>query len=160
MKVVVALGGNALLRRGEEMTSENQRENVGIACAQLAPIAAEHELVISHGNGPQVGLLALQGAAYTKVPTYPLDVLGAETQGMIGYLIEQELGNRLPFEKPLATLLTMVEVDPGDPAFADPSKPIGPLYDRAEADALAQERGWVFKPDGDRLRRVVASPAP
>src|SRR5262245_20547536 len=136
MRVVVALGGNALLRRGEEMTSENQRENVRTACAGLAPIAAEHELVISHGNGPQVGLLALQGAAETRLPTYPLYILGAETQGMIGYLIEQELGNLLPFEKPLATLLTMIEVDPLDPAFREPTKPIGPLYDREAAEAL------------------------
>ena len=160
MRVVVALGGNALLRRGEPMTSENQRENVRVACDALAPIAAEHELVISHGNGPQVGLLALQGSAYTEVPTYPLDVLGAETQGMIGYLVEQELGNRLPFDKPLATLLTMIEVDPDDPSFGAPSKPIGPIYDRAAADELASERGWTFKPDGDMFRRVVASPQP
>lgn len=160
MKVVVALGGNALLRRGEEMTSENQRENVSIACAGLAPIAAAHELVISHGNGPQVGLLALQGAAYTKVPTYPLDILGAETQGMIGYLVEQELGNRLPFEKPLVTLLTMIEVDPDDPAFHNPTKPIGPFYDRTSAEALERERGWAFRPDGDAYRRVVPSPKP
>ncbi len=120
----------------------------------------EHELVVSHGNGPQVGLLALQGAAFEKVPTYPLDVLGAETQGMIGYLVEQELGNRLPFDRPLATLLTMIEVDPDDPAFNDPTKPIGPIYDRAAADALKAERGWEFKPDGDAFRRVVASPEP
>ena len=160
MRVVVALGGNALLRRGEEMTSENQRENVRVACDALAPVAMEHELVVSHGNGPQVGLLALQGAAYEKVPTYPLDVLGAETQGMIGYLVEQELGNRLPFERPLATLLTMIEVDPDDPAFQDPSKPIGPIYDRAAADALMAERGWTFKLDGDAFRRVVPSPEP
>jgi carbamate kinase len=160
MRVVVALGGNALLRRGEDTTSENQRENVRVACEALAPIAAEHELVISHGNGPQVGLLALQGAAYTRVPTYPLDVLDAETQGMIGYLVEQELGNRLPFDKPIATLLTMIEVDPDDPAFGAPSKPIGPIYDRDAADELARERGWTFKPDGDSFRRVVPSPAP
>ncbi len=160
MRVVVALGGNALLRRGEEMTSENQRENVRVACDALAPVAMEHELVISHGNGPQVGLLALQGAAFEKVPTYPLDVLGAETQGMIGYLVEQELGNRLPFERPLATLLTMIEVDPDDPAFQEPSKPIGPIYDRAAADALEADRGWTFKLDGDAFRRVVPSPEP
>jgi carbamate kinase len=160
MRVVVALGGNALLRRGQPMTIENQRENVAVACDHLAPVALAHELVVAHGNGPQIGLLALEGAAYDKVPAYPLDVLGAETQGMVGYLIEQELGNRLPFERPLATLLTMVEIDPSDPAFDDPTKPIGPLYDRAEADALAKERGWTFKPDGDRLRRVVPSPAP
>ena len=156
----MALGGNALLRRDEALTDENQRRNVAVACASLAPLALEHELVVSHGNGPQVGLLALQGAAYAKVPTYPLDVLDAETQGMIGYLVEQELGNRLPMDVPLATLLTMIEVDNDDPAFADPTKPIGPLYDRATADELAQERGWTFKPDGDSFRRVVPSPEP
>jgi carbamate kinase len=160
MRVVVALGGNALLRRGQPMTPENQRENVRVACDHLAPIADQHELIISHGNGPQIGLLALEGAAYQEVPESPLDVLGAETQGMIGYLIEQELGNRLPFEKPLASLLTMIEVDPDDPAFTDPSKPIGPLYNKSEADKLAAERGWTFKPDGDSLRRVVPSPEP
>jgi carbamate kinase len=160
MRVVVALGGNALLRRGQPMTAENQRENVRVAATALAPIAEQHELVISHGNGPQVGLLALQGAAYEEVDTYPLDVLGAQTEGMIGYLIEQELGNLLPFEKPLATVLTMVEVDPGDPAFADPTKFIGPVYPREEADRLAAEKGWAIKPDGDMWRRVVASPEP
>src|SRR6516162_8884099 len=160
MRVVVALGGNALLRRGQPMTLDNQRANVRLACDRLAPIAEQDELIISHGNGPQIGLLALEGAAYTEVPESPLDVLGAETQGMIGYLIEEELGNRLPFEKPLATLLTMIEVDPDDPAFTDPSKPIGPQYDKAEADKLAAERGWTFKPDGNRMRRVVPSPAP
>jgi carbamate kinase len=132
MRVVIALGGNALLRRGQPMTVENQRENVRVACDRLAPIGEQHELIISHGNGPQIGLLALEEAAYEEVPESPLDVLGAETQGMIGYLVEQELGNRLPFEKPLATLLTMIEVDPDDPAFTNPSKPIGPLYTKAE----------------------------
>jgi carbamate kinase len=160
MRVVVALGGNALLRRGQPMTMDNQRENVRVACDRLAPIAEKNELIISHGNGPQIGLLALEEAAYEELPESPLDVLGAETQGMIGYLIEQELGNRLPFERPLASLLTMIEVDPGDPAFADPSKPIGPLYTRAEADKLAAERGWTFKLDGDSMRRVVPSPVP
>jgi carbamate kinase len=160
MLVVTALGGNALLRRGEPMTAENQRKNVRIAAEALAPIAAEHQLVVGHGNGPQVGLLALQGAAYEKVQTYPLDVLGAETEGMIGYMIEQELGNLLPFERPFATLLTMIEVDPGDPAFNNPTKFIGPVYDVAEAHRLAEEKGWIFKPDGEKLRRVVASPEP
>jgi carbamate kinase len=160
MRIVVALGGNALLQRGEEMTSLNQRHNIADACAGLAPIAAEHELVISHGNGPQVGLLALQGAAYDTVPTYPLDVLGAETQGMIGYLISQEMGNRLPFDHAIACLLTMIEVDPNDPAFDDPTKPIGPMYTQAQADELHAERGWSFKPDGASIRRVVASPRP
>jgi carbamate kinase len=160
MRIVVALGGNALLRRGQPMTVDNQRENVRLACDRLGPIAEQHELIISHGNGPQIGLLALEEAAYAEVPQSPLDVLGAETQGMIGYLIEQELGNRLPFSKPLASLLTMIEVDPDDPAFSDPSKPIGPLYDNFEADKLAAERGWTFKRDGDHMRRVVPSPVP
>ena len=160
MRVVAALGGNALLRRGEALTAENQRANARAACKALAPVALEHELVISHGNGPQVGLLALQGSAYTEVETYPLDVLGAQTEGMIGYIIQQELGNELPFEKHLATLLTMIEVDADDPAFADPTKPIGPLYDAEEAARLEAEKGWSFKPDGDSLRRVVPSPQP
>jgi carbamate kinase len=160
MRVVVALGGNALLRRGQPMTVDNQRENVRLACDRLGPIAEQHELIISHGNGPQIGLLALEEAAYAEGPRSPLDVLGAETQGMIGYLIEQELGNRLPFSKPLASLLTMIEVDPDDPAFTNPSKPIGPLYDDFEADKLAAERGWTFKRDGDHMRRVVPSPVP
>jgi carbamate kinase len=142
------------------MTAEQQRGNVRVACDHLAPIAEQHELIISHGNGPQIGLLALEEAAYEEVPASPLDVLGAETQGMIGYLVEQELGNRLPFDKPLATILTMIEVDPNDAAFADPSKPIGPLYTQQEADKLAGERGWTFKPDGNAMRRVVPSPTP
>ena len=160
MRVVVALGGNALLRRGEPLTAENQRANARIACKALAPVALEHELVISHGNGPQVGLLALQGSAYTDVDPYPLDLLGAQTEGMIGYLIQQELGNELPPEKRLASLLTLIEVDPDDPAFEDPTKPIGPIYDKEESERLAQDKGWVFKPDGDSFRRVVPSPLP
>jgi carbamate kinase len=160
MLVVIALGGNALLRRGEAMTAENQRANVRVAAQAMAPVAFEHKLVIGHGNGPQVGLLALQGAAYDKVEAYPLDVLGAQTEGMIGYMIEQELGNLLPFERPFATLLTMVEVDGDDPAFKDPTKFIGPVYPKAEADRLASEKGWIFKQDGNHWRRVVASPEP
>ena len=148
MRVVVALGGNALLRRGQPMTAENQRENVRVAGEALAPDRAEHELVISHGNGPQVGLLALQAAAYEEVETYPLDVLGAQTEGMIGYMIEQELGNLLPFERPFATLLTMVEVDPDDPAFEDPTKFIGPVYDAGGGRAAGRREGL-----GDQARR-------
>jgi carbamate kinase len=160
MRVVAALGGNALLRRGQELSAENQRENARAACEALASVALEHELLISHGNGPQVGLLALQGAAYTEVGAYPLDVLGAQTEGMIGYVIQQELGNQLPFERHLATLLTMIEVDAADPAFGNPTKPIGPLYDEEEAKRLEAEKGWTFKLDGDKHRRVVPSPLP
>ena len=160
MLVVIALGGNALLRRGEAMTAENQRANVRIAAHAIAPLAEQHDIVIGHGNGPQVGLLALQGAAYEKVETYPLDVLGAQTEGMIGYMIEQELGNLLPFERPFATLLTMVEVDADDPAFGNPTKFIGPVYGKDEADRLSLDKGWTFKQDGDKWRRVVASPKP
>ena len=160
MRIVVALGGNALLRRGQALTVENQRANVRAAAEALAPLARQHQLVVSHGNGPQVGLLALHAAAYDAVEPYPLDVLGAQTEGMIGYMIEQELGNLLPFEVPFATILTMVEVDPHDPAFKQPSKPIGPVYTQAEANRLAADRGWSMAPDGDRFRRVVASPQP
>src|SRR5688572_31540025 len=160
MRIVIALGGNALLKRGEPMTADHQRANVRAAAGALARVARDHELVISHGNGPQVGLLALQGAAYKDVEAYPLDVLGAETQGMIGYLVEQEVGNLLPMERPLATLLTMVEVDPDDPAFGDPTKFVGPIYDQAAAEALAAEKGWAIKPDGPHWRRVVPSPKP
>jgi carbamate kinase len=160
MRVVVALGGNALLRRGEPLTAENQRANARVACKALAPLALEHELVVSHGNGPQVGLLALLGSAYTEVDPYPLDLLGAQTEGMIGYLIQQELGNELPFEKRLASLLTLIDVDPGDPAFDDPTKPIGPIYSQEDSERLAKEKSWVFKPDGGSYRRVVPSPLP
>ena len=160
MRIVVALGGNALLRRGQPMTAENQRENVRIAAKALEPITEGNQLVISHGNGPQVGLLALQSAAYEEVEAYPLDVLGAQTEGMIGYMIEQELGNLLPIEVPFATILTMVEVDPEDPAFQNPTKPIGPIYTQEDAKLLETEKGWVMKPDGEYWRRVVPSPEP
>jgi carbamate kinase len=160
MRVVVALGGNALLKRGEPMTAEAQRGNVRMAAPALAAVAGKHQLVLSHGNGPQVGLLALQAAAFTEVEAYPLDVLGAQTEGMIGYVLEQELGNLLPVEVPFATVLTMIEVDRADPAFENPTKFVGPVYDKSQADQLASEKGWVFKPDGDRWRRVVPSPEP
>lgn len=161
MRVVVALGGNALLRRGQPLTAANQRANAAVAAEALAAVVrAGHEVVISHGNGPQVGLLALQGAAYKADELYPLDVLGAETEGMIGYLIEQELANRLPQDQQIATLLTQVEVQRDDPAFDKPSKPVGPVYTQTEAEALAREHGWQIAADGAGYRRVVASPAP
>jgi carbamate kinase len=157
VRIVVALGGNALLRRGQAPTAEQQRDNVRVAAEALAPLARDHQLVITHGNGPQVGLLALQGAAGGG---FPLDILDAETEGMIGYLIEQALRGLLPPGKACAALLTQVEIDPSDPAFADPSKPIGPVYDAAEAGRLARERGWSVARDGAHFRRVVASPRP
>ena len=160
MRIVVALGGNALLRRGEPMTADNQRANIRIAAEQIAKIHPGNELVIAHGNGPQVGLLSLQAQSYKPDEAYPLDVLGAETEGMIGYIIEQELGNLLDFEVPFATLLTQVEVDANDPAFQKPTKPIGPVYSQEEAQKLAAEKGWSIAPDGDKFRRVVASPRP
>lgn len=160
MRIVIALGGNALLRRGEPLSAENQRQNVKLACEQIAKIYPNNELVITHGNGPQVGLLALQGMAYKEVSAYPLDVLGAESVGMIGYMIQQELGNLVPFEVPFATLLSQVEVDPHDPAFQNPTKPIGPVYTKEEAEKLAIEKGWSIAQDGDKYRRVVPSPLP
>lgn len=161
MLVVAALGGNALLERGERFSIEAQRRNVRKAAEALAPVASAHQLVITHGNGPQVGWLALQQLAEeASGGVAPLDVLGAQTEGMIGYLIEQELGNLLPFHRPLATLLTMVEVDPEDPAFQAPTKFIGPGYSAAEARSLEQARGWQFRLDGSIWRRVVASPEP
>lgn len=156
----MALGGNALLKRGQPLTEQNQRDNVKTAARALAPLARMYSLTITHGNGPQVGLLALEAAAYTDVEAYALDVLSAESEGMIGYMIEQELGNILPEDVPFATLLTQVEVDPTDPAFENPSKPIGPQYNRDEAERLAREHGWSIGPDGDLYRRLVASPKP
>ena len=160
MRIVIALGGNALLRRGEDMTAENQRENIRIAAKALVPIIDEHDVVISHGNGPQVGLLSLQSAAYKEVEEYPLDILGAQTQGMIGYMIEQELGNLLPVEKPIASILTMVEIDPEDSAFSNPTKPIGPIYTEEVAKNLVKIKGWDIKKEGVYWRRVVPSPEP
>jgi carbamate kinase len=143
------------------MTADRQRANIQSAAGPLAAVARKHQLVLSHGNGPQVGLLALQGAAYEDVAPYPLDVLDAQTEGMIGYVLEQELGNLLPFEVPLATLLTMIEVDPKDPAFSNPTKFVGRVYTKAEADELGKTRpDWTFKPDGEYWRRVVPSPEP
>ena len=160
MKVVIALGGNALLRREQLMTEPNQRENVEIAARSLAEVARRNRIIVTHGNGPQVGLLALQSYALDSVPPYSLDVLGAESEGMIGYLIEQALGNLLGPRQLIATLLTQIEVDPLDPAFQSPSKPIGPLYNKETAERLATLHGWSIAPDGDSYRRVVPSPLP
>ena len=161
MRVVVALGGNALLRRGEPMTAGVQRANVRKAAVALADLAREHDIVIAHGNGPQVGLLALQAAAYKDVAPYPLDILGAESVGMIGYLVEQELANALPQDAKLATLLTQIEVDRDDPAFARPEKPIGPVYSLAEAERARAAHGWPMVEEAEgKWRRVVPSPRP
>jgi carbamate kinase len=160
MRVVAALGGNALLRRGQPLTAENQRANVAVAARALLPIALEHDLILTHGNGPQVGLLALQNAAYHPDETYPLDILDAESEGMIGYLLEQELGNLLGHHRSLATLLTRISVDRDDPAFTNPTKPIGPVYDHADAVRMASDKGWSIAPDGAKWRRVVPSPQP
>lgn len=160
------MGGNALQRRGEAMTADNQRANVKVAAEQLAAVTRlGHNLVMCHGNGPQVGLLGLQNDAYArhvdeKVTPYPLDVLGAQTEGMIGYMVEQELGNVLPFEVPIATILTQTEVDANDPAFQNPTKFVGPVYSKDEAEKLAADKGWAVKADGQYYRRVVPSPKP
>ncbi|HVP02745.1 MAG TPA: carbamate kinase [Solirubrobacteraceae bacterium] len=157
--IVVALGGNALLKRGEPLEAQNQLQAAHQAAQLLAPLAARARLVVTHGNGPQVGLLALQGNAYHDVAPYPLDVLGAETEGQIGYVIELELDNAVAGRE-TAALVTRTEVDPADPAFGDPTKFIGPVYDKAQADDLAERMGWSVRPDGDRWRRVVPSPEP
>lgn len=159
MRILVALGGNALLRRGEPADADTQRRNVEGAAAGLAALAAEHELILTHGNGPQVGLLALQNESYRDVAPYPLDVLGAESEGMVGHLLELALRNELP-DREIATVLTETVVDRDDPAFAEPSKPIGPVYTAAEAARLGAERGWVMGRDGNGQRRLVPSPEP
>ena len=160
MLVVVALGGNAILRRGEPMSVSSQRDAIATACVPLAQIAAHHDLVVSHGNGPQVGLLALQAASYDQVSEYPFDVLGAQTEGMLGYLIEQELGNRLGNDRPIATLVTRTVVDADDPAFAAPTKFVGPVYSVEEAQRVGAAHGWQMRVDGLSMRRVVPSPTP
>lgn len=163
MRIVVALGGNALLKRGEPMTAQNQSANIRLAAEQLAKVKPKNELIISHGNGPQVGLLALQHAAYyaqdSKIEPYPLYVLVSQTVGMIGYMLQQELTNLLP-ATPTQTLVTQVIVDEHDPAFSKPSKPIGQVYTQAEAEKLAVEKGWTVMPDGQYYRRAVPSPKP
>ncbi|KPP86822.1 MAG: carbamate kinase [Rhodobacteraceae bacterium HLUCCO07] len=161
MLVVIALGGNALLRRDQSLTAENQRDNARTAARALAEVArAGHDLVITHGNGPQVGLLALQGMAYKPDETYPLDMMGAETEGMIGYLIEQELENALNHDRTVASLLTQVRVDPDDPNFDSPTKFVGPVYEHDEARRVAERHAWSIAQDGEKWRRVVPSPAP
>jgi carbamate kinase len=160
VRIVIALGGNALLRRSDPMTTEVQRRNVRIAAEAIAPLAEQHSILIVHGNGPQVGLLSLQAEAYDGAEPYPLDVLDAGTQGMIGYLIQQELRSELPPDRQVVTLLTMIVVDPTDAAFANPTKFVGPVYSQAAADALAAKKGWTFRPDGQAWRRVVPSPQP
>jgi carbamate kinase len=160
MRIVVALGGNALLRRGDPLTTEIQRRNVRIAAEAIAPMAEQHDIVVVHGNGPQVGLLPLETESLPGTAHYPLDVLDAGVQGMIGYLIQQELRSLLPPPRQVATLLTMVVVDPDDPAFARPAKFVGPVHDKDTADALARTKGWTFQRDGAAWRRVVPSPEP
>lgn len=161
MRIVVALGGNALLKRGEPMSPEAQHTNVRVAAVALADLARDHQIIVAHGNGPQVGLLALQSAAFAPETPWPLDVLGAESEGMIGYLIEQELMNALPSGSECATLLTRVEVDADDPAFDQPTKPIGPVYTEAEADLIRAKHAWSMVSEAPgQLRRVVASPSP
>jgi len=159
MRLVVALGGNALLRRGEALNVAIQRQNIASAAGSLASLTQHYEIVVTHGNGPQVGLLAMQAEALQEAIPYPLDVLGAESEGLIGYLLEEGLSRVLP-DRDIATLLTRVEVDPADPAFECPTKPIGPRYREIDAKRLAAQRGWTFAPDGAYLRRVVPSPKP
>jgi carbamate kinase len=161
MRVVIALGGNAILKRGEPMTADNQRSNVRRAAKSIAQvIEVGHDVVVTHGNGPQIGLMAMQDMAYDRKLASPIDVLVAETEGMIGYLVLQELGNVLPQTKQVAALLTQIEVDSADPAFQKPTKPIGQIYHIEEAAALTTKHGWIMVPDGLHFRRAVASPQP
>jgi carbamate kinase len=161
MRVVIALGGNAILKRGEPMTAENQRLNVKRAAEAIAKIIdAGHEVVITHGNGPQVGLMALQDLAYDPALASPIDCLVAETQGLIGYILQQELGNATGNKREIVTVLTQIEVDHDDVAFNEPSKPIGPLYSKVEAATVTAKYGWTMMADGAHFRRAIASPKP
>lgn len=167
MKIVITLGGNALLRRGEALSAENQRRNIEVAVSALARLASKHDLVLSHGNGPQVGLLAMQNEAYAKensaVPTYPFDILGAQSQAMVGYMFAQALSRALKSIAPdrqIASIITQSEVDPEDPAFLNPTKFIGAMMTKEEARQAEKERGWIVKQDGNGYRRVIASPMP
>ena len=160
MRIVIAIGGNALLERGQKPEAATQRANAMRAVEALAPLAARHELVITHGNGPQVGMLALESAADPALERpYPLDVLGAQTQGMIGYWLLQALQNALPGRQ-VTAIVNQTLVSAADPAFDNPTKFVGPVYDEATADRLAAERGWHVRADGAYWRRVVPSPAP
>ena len=159
MKIVIGLGGNALVKRGEPLEADVQRANIACAADAIAALAGAHAVVVTHGNGPQVGLLAMQSEACKEVTPYPLDILDAESEGMIGYLIEQAVESHLP-ERRVVTLLTQVEVRRDDPAFAKASKPIGPSYGAEQARQLERMHGWKMAPDGNRWRRVVPSPEP
>ncbi|ABZ75214.1 carbamate kinase [Shewanella halifaxensis HAW-EB4] len=156
---VVALGGNALLRRGDAPSFQNQLANIKIAAVAIAEIAKEYRVAIVHGNGPQVGLISLQNLSYKDVAPYPLDVLGAESEGMIGYMLAQELQNVMPHSE-VSTILTRIEVDSQDPSMLDPTKFVGPVYNEDEAGLLAEANNWIMKRDGDYVRRVVPSPKP
>ncbi|MCX8602449.1 MULTISPECIES: carbamate kinase [unclassified Gilliamella] len=157
--IVIALGGNAISKRNESLTVENQYRNIHATTKLIAKLAGKYRLVIVHGNGPQVGLLALQNAAYQAVPAYPLDILVAQTQGMLGYMIGQSLQQQETV-KQVVTLLTQVEVASDDPAFSNPTKFIGPVYDPKDQQHLQSQYGWTFKADGKAIRRVVPSPKP
>ena len=158
-RAVVALGGNALLRRGEALEAETQARAARIAAGLLARVSSSHQLVVTHGNGPQVGLLALMGETSTETAPYPLDVLGSETEGQIGYVLELELDNAIAEQETVA-VLTRVVVDARDPALSAPSKFIGPVYSEREARTLAGRHGWTVRRDGENWRRVVPSPRP
>ncbi len=160
MRILVALGGNALLRRGERADADIQVHHVARAAPALAQVAGDHELVITHGNGPQVGLLALESANdRTLSRPYPLDALVAETQGLIGYWLQQSIRNA-GLARPIVSVVSQTVVDAGDPAFVAPTKFVGATYSEAEAHGLAETRGWQVRRDGEAWRRVVPSPIP
>jgi carbamate kinase len=160
MKIVIALGGNALLERGQQPEAALQQRHARQAVEALAPLAAFHDLVITHGNGPQVGIMAEESTRDLSLHRpYPFDVLGAETQGMIGYWLLQALENALPGRR-VASLICQTVVDPDDPAFDHPRKFVGPTYQEAGANSMAQMKGWTVAKDGSAWRRVVASPEP
>jgi len=159
MKIVIALGGNALLKKGQPLDIEIQQQNISRAARLIAEVAKQHSVIITHGNGPQVGLLALQAESYKQANPIPLDILDAESEGMLGYQIEQELMNQLP-EKPVASLLTQVLVDANDPAFNHPTKPIGPVYPESDPQQMKDKTTWTYTRVNEGLRRVVPSPEP